>query len=267
MRYLVGFLCVCALGLMPLVGCSETSGDGGTGGMAGEGGSGGIGGAGGTGGTGGGGVGGAEGECILDAAAQACADLPWDNAYVGFTSHGWANFASGIVTGVSASTMHIDVDGEVLEFRWAGPTLEGKFEIGESVSLEKCVPNMCWSGVTGISTAALVGSFYSMTGLSRLFTPFLMPPVDLAWTPHCTYGFHSGCAAGCDYGTTKLDVVVTDGSTVTTLAAGESVELASGWTLRSQGGKETWRVIPPEDAYCHVDPWNGGRLTALGPAQ
>jgi len=41
MRYLFGFLCVCALGLMPLVGCSETSGEGGSGGSAGEGGGGG----------------------------------------------------------------------------------------------------------------------------------------------------------------------------------------------------------------------------------
>jgi hypothetical protein len=32
MRYLFGFLCVCALGLMPLVGCSETAGTGGSGG-------------------------------------------------------------------------------------------------------------------------------------------------------------------------------------------------------------------------------------------
>ena len=61
-RYLFGFLSVCALGVMPLAGCSETTGDGGSGGS--------------------------EGECILDAAAQACADLPWDNAYVGFTSQG-----------------------------------------------------------------------------------------------------------------------------------------------------------------------------------
>jgi hypothetical protein len=228
-----------------MVGCSETAG---------------------TGGTGGGGVGGAEGECILDAAAQACLDLPWDNAYVGFTSLGWTNFASGIVTGVSANTMHIDVDGEVLEFRWAGPNLEGKFEIGESVSLENC-ENMCWEGVTGSSTAALVGSFYSSTGPNPPYPPSLMPPVDLAWAPHCTYGFNVCVAAGCDYTTAKLDVVVTDGSTVTTLAAGESVELGSGWTLRSQGGEETWMVIPPEDAYCHVDPWNGGQLTALGPAQ
>jgi hypothetical protein len=30
MRYLFGFLCVCALGVMPLVGCSETAGNGGT---------------------------------------------------------------------------------------------------------------------------------------------------------------------------------------------------------------------------------------------
>jgi hypothetical protein len=35
MRYLFGFLCVCALGLMPLVGCSETAGDGGSGGTGG----------------------------------------------------------------------------------------------------------------------------------------------------------------------------------------------------------------------------------------
>ena len=37
MHYLFGFLCVCALGLMPLVGCSETSGDGGNGGDGGSG--------------------------------------------------------------------------------------------------------------------------------------------------------------------------------------------------------------------------------------
>jgi hypothetical protein len=42
MRYLFGFLCVCALGLMPLVGCSETSGDGGSGGTGGDGGTGGA---------------------------------------------------------------------------------------------------------------------------------------------------------------------------------------------------------------------------------
>jgi len=42
MRYLFGVLCVCALGLMPLVGCSETSGTGGSGGEGG-GGTGGVG--------------------------------------------------------------------------------------------------------------------------------------------------------------------------------------------------------------------------------
>ena len=42
MRYLFGFLCVCALGLMPLVGCSETAGDGGSGGSGGDGGAGGM---------------------------------------------------------------------------------------------------------------------------------------------------------------------------------------------------------------------------------
>jgi hypothetical protein len=39
MRYLVGFLCVCAMSVAPLVGCSETAGDGGTGGDGGAGGS------------------------------------------------------------------------------------------------------------------------------------------------------------------------------------------------------------------------------------
>jgi hypothetical protein len=47
MRYLFGFMCVLALGVMPLVGCSETSGEGGSGGTAGDGGSGGHGGTGG----------------------------------------------------------------------------------------------------------------------------------------------------------------------------------------------------------------------------
>ena len=48
MRYLFGFVCVCALGVMPLVGCSETAGDGGNGGSAGSGGTAGDGGSGGT---------------------------------------------------------------------------------------------------------------------------------------------------------------------------------------------------------------------------
>ena len=42
MRYVFGFLCVCALVVMPLVGCSESTGDGGSGGAAGDGGSGGA---------------------------------------------------------------------------------------------------------------------------------------------------------------------------------------------------------------------------------
>ena len=41
-RYLFGFACVCALGLLPLVGCSEGGGEGGSGGTAGSGGTGGM---------------------------------------------------------------------------------------------------------------------------------------------------------------------------------------------------------------------------------
>ncbi|MBW2380638.1 MAG: right-handed parallel beta-helix repeat-containing protein [Deltaproteobacteria bacterium] len=52
MRCLFGFLCVCALGAVPLVGCSETGGDGGSGGAAGTGGDGGAGGSGGSAGSG-----------------------------------------------------------------------------------------------------------------------------------------------------------------------------------------------------------------------
>jgi len=53
MRYVFGFLCVCALGLMPLVGCSETADDGGDGATGGDGGSAGTGGTAGSAGTGG----------------------------------------------------------------------------------------------------------------------------------------------------------------------------------------------------------------------
>ena len=52
-RYLFGFLCVCALGAVPLVGCSETADEGGSGGSAGTGGMAGSGGTGGTAGSGG----------------------------------------------------------------------------------------------------------------------------------------------------------------------------------------------------------------------
>ena len=61
MRYLFGLLCVCALGMVLLVGCSETTGDGGSGGAGGDGGSGGMAGDGGDGGSGGGGTGGMSG--------------------------------------------------------------------------------------------------------------------------------------------------------------------------------------------------------------
>lgn len=43
MRYVFGFLCLCALGMVPLIGCGETQGAGGSGGSAGSGGSGGSG--------------------------------------------------------------------------------------------------------------------------------------------------------------------------------------------------------------------------------
>jgi len=61
MRYLFGFVCVCALGAVPLVGCGDTAGGGGSGGAAGSGGTGGAGGAAGMGGGGTGGDGGAAG--------------------------------------------------------------------------------------------------------------------------------------------------------------------------------------------------------------
>ena len=51
MRYLSGFMCVCALGVIPLAACVEATGDGGRGGSAGSGGTAGDGGGGGTGGA------------------------------------------------------------------------------------------------------------------------------------------------------------------------------------------------------------------------
>jgi len=64
MRYFIGLVCVLALSVMPMVGCSDTTGDGGNGGsagnggMGGDGGSAGVGGEGGSAGVGGGGAGG-----------------------------------------------------------------------------------------------------------------------------------------------------------------------------------------------------------------
>jgi hypothetical protein len=63
LRYLLGFLCVCVLGVIPLVGCDEGAGDGGSGGSAGSGGRAGVGGDGGIGGSAGTGVG---DPCVLD---------------------------------------------------------------------------------------------------------------------------------------------------------------------------------------------------------
>ena len=63
MRNLFRLLCVCALGVVPLVGCSETAGTGGSGGTGGTGGVGGDGGTGGSGGIGGDGGTGGMPEC------------------------------------------------------------------------------------------------------------------------------------------------------------------------------------------------------------
>ena len=64
MRSLTVLICACALGVVPLVGCSDTTGDGGTGGTGGAAGTGGTGGTAGTAGTGGtAGIGGAVVDC------------------------------------------------------------------------------------------------------------------------------------------------------------------------------------------------------------
>ena len=73
MRYLVGFICVLALGLM---GCSETSGMGGGGGNGAVGGDGGFGG----GGSGGGGTGGIGGDCTICDDDNECTDDVCDRA-------------------------------------------------------------------------------------------------------------------------------------------------------------------------------------------
>jgi hypothetical protein len=84
MRYLFGFLCVCALGIVPLIGCTDPSGQGGSGGSAGSGGMGGNGGAAGTGGMGGdGGSGGTGGEICQAPLSDYCegSECPtWEEA-------------------------------------------------------------------------------------------------------------------------------------------------------------------------------------------
>lgn len=91
MRYLFGFLCVCALGFMPLVGCSD--GNGGEGGSGGSAGSGGV--------AGSGGAGGNVTEAI-EAMLVGRWWLDWDEAgglttgdgigLATFTADGWANY-------------------------------------------------------------------------------------------------------------------------------------------------------------------------------
>jgi hypothetical protein len=96
MRYLFGFVCVCALGVMPLVGCSDNNGGGGSGGSAGTGGSAGSGGTGGSGGS------------VTQAIEEMLVGrwwLDWDKAtgslgvtqrdgigVPAFTADGWANY-------------------------------------------------------------------------------------------------------------------------------------------------------------------------------
>ena len=68
MRYLVSLVCVLALGVMPMVGCSDeetTGGTGGVGGVGGDGGNGGVGGA-----------------CILGGNGSTCATADFDGACV-----------------------------------------------------------------------------------------------------------------------------------------------------------------------------------------
>jgi len=97
MRYLLGFLCVCALSVVPLVGCSETGGEGGSGGSAGDGGAGGTAGMGGTGGA---------DANVIEAIEEMLVGrwwLDWDKAGGGgitqdavglltFTADGWDNY-------------------------------------------------------------------------------------------------------------------------------------------------------------------------------
>jgi len=87
MRYLFRLMCVCAVGVVPLGGCGESTGDDGTGGMAGTGGTGGAGGA------------------VVEAIEEMMVGrwwLDWDNAVgdpapegIGlptFTADRWANY-------------------------------------------------------------------------------------------------------------------------------------------------------------------------------
>jgi hypothetical protein len=96
MRYLFGFLCVCALSVVPLVGCGETGGEGGSGGSAGDGGAGGT--------AGMGGAGGADAN-VIEAIEEMLVGrwwLDWDETAgvdatggIGlptFTADGWANY-------------------------------------------------------------------------------------------------------------------------------------------------------------------------------
>lgn len=103
MRYLFGFLCVCALGVMPLVGCGDDNGGGGSGGSAGTGGSAGSGGGGGSGGS------------VTQAIEEMLVGrwwLDWDKGAATpggtglptFTADGWVNYDVKFPIGVPDTT-------------------------------------------------------------------------------------------------------------------------------------------------------------------
>jgi len=112
MRYLFGFLCVCALGVAPVVGCSETAGTGGSGGSGNSDGHGG-----GNGGTGPGPATSGGPQIAIDPSGNALAVWAgiWSNRYT--PSNGWGT-AEELSDGGVSPQVAIDPSGNALAV-WA----------------------------------------------------------------------------------------------------------------------------------------------------
>ena len=171
MRYLFGFLCVCALGVMPLVGCSETGGDGGSGGTAGSGGVGGNGGAAGSGGAAGdsgsggeGGVGGGGGGEVTCPGAVVGDLTSTPTIEITAASNTGERRIEGVAGNIDAREMHVVLWAKT-DWWYAQPPVEVPItEVCSDGSWSN------WSHAWGRMVALLVDDTY-VPGATRTYHP------------------------------------------------------------------------------------------------
>ena len=197
MRYLFGFLCVCALGMMPLVGCSETSGDGGGGGSGGSAGTGGSAGSGGTGGAGG---------DVTPAIKEMLVGrwwLDWDKSGVTpgaiglltFTDDGWVNYD------VMFATIPCYTDWFRLYAEWSLFDVVSETEFGFALTYtqESCNREVGWTEEFRVVLEQMNPPKGEVTRLIFLQEPGIGPQLSMP-IERCTTDTNASVACGFDTG-------------------------------------------------------------------